>query len=137
MFAALGVAALVNGLGHHAAAKARSTFSPAYVAVGVVMLVVGIGYMATSLTNDQWSHEVLEVEGVEITLFVISGSSSPSNGGTGRSRRPARRPRRPGRRHVSRQLTRAEGQPTRIASARAEAAARISESAGSSRTKVE
>ncbi len=71
MFAALGVAALVNGLGHNVAAKARSTFSPAYIVVGVVMLVVGIGYMATSLTHHQWSHEVLEVEGVEITLFVV------------------------------------------------------------------
>ena len=62
------------------------------------MLVVGIGYMATSLTNHQWSHEVLEVEGVEITLFVVfwivqsverwnwtvspSGSPSPPPGAT-------------------------------------------------------
>jgi hypothetical protein len=71
MFAALGLAALVNGLSRPVASKARSTYGPSYLAVGVVMLVVGIGYMATSLTHHQWSYEVLEVEAVEITLFVV------------------------------------------------------------------
>ncbi len=71
MFAALGAAALVNGLGHKVSVTTRSRYSPWYIAVGTVMLLIGFGYAVTALTKTQWSHEVLQVEGIEITLFVI------------------------------------------------------------------
>lgn len=70
-FAALGSAALANGLGHRIGTGTRSRHSRWYLTVGAAMLLVGIGYVGTALTDHQWSHEVLEVEAVEIVLFTI------------------------------------------------------------------
>ncbi len=71
MFAALGAAALVNGLGHHVSPRIGSTHATSYLIVGILMWGVGIGFLVTSIGHLQWSHEVLEVEAVEIFLFVV------------------------------------------------------------------
>jgi hypothetical protein len=67
MFAALGLAAVGNG----ANSKTPRKHAYWYLGVGITMLVVGIVYKVTSIWSVQWSHEVLEVEALEILLFVV------------------------------------------------------------------
>ncbi len=51
--------------------KIGSTHATSYLIVGILMWGVGIGFVVTSIGHFQWSHEVLEVEAVEILLFVV------------------------------------------------------------------
>jgi hypothetical protein len=70
MFGALGAAALVNGIGHPHVPGSRSTYAPYYVIVGVLMLAIGVAFVVTLLGHMQYSHELFEVESLEILLFV-------------------------------------------------------------------
>jgi hypothetical protein len=67
MFAALGAAAVGNGVN----SKTPRRHARWYLGVGIGMLIIGITYKVTSIWNVQWSHEVLEVETLEISLFVL------------------------------------------------------------------
>jgi hypothetical protein len=71
MFGALGVAALVNGVGHRDVPGSRSTYAPWYLVVGILMLTIGVAFVVTLLGHMQYSHELLEVEALEIALFVV------------------------------------------------------------------